>query len=445
MLEFPIHHRARATLAGLALAAWTLLPSARAVPAEGATTQQVERLLAQLSTAPEAGDSMLARQLTMLGSAAVPGLFDRLVLGANARLADPTTPRDARSRRELDVILGALAGLPRTDVRAEVALRLAAGANPGVRAAAMLATAAEGRARELDHMLSIANPALDADGFVAPFDACVADACSALARRDDTTWPTAAALALRLDTAPQLALLRAAGEDASEPALDVLGGALRTLPGRRLEVLAILARTLQDPTVTAPRSVREAVVELLRDPDPMACAQAAIVAGRLEAATAVPQLVELVDSDSQGVRENAAWALSRITGLGMRTDGARWRAWLADEHAWFDARHERAREELRDRDAGVVRRAVLELGRHRLDREQLVLEIAPVLLHGDVETASVAAATIGALRSRSALACLRDVRDRVDPKVREAVDAAIASVEEPRTRARRTGLTRPGP
>ncbi|MBK7875518.1 MAG: hypothetical protein IPJ77_07170 [Planctomycetes bacterium] len=399
--------------------------------AEDPAALRIERVLAELRGAHEGSDVLLARRIGALGRPAVPVVLDRLAQDAATRLAAPDAERSGPEQRGFAVLLGAIAELPRAEVRAEAERRLARAPSREVRAAAMLALAAFGDGGELAALLAIGEPALDAEGLETAFDARVGEACRELARRDATTWARAAALAPTLSTAAQLALLRAAASDAGEDALGMLARCLDALRSRRVDVLVALQVASQRAAHPVDERVREAVRRVLDDSDEQVVAQAVLLCGRFEDAGAAGALVERLESPSASIRGNAHWALRRISGLGLRDDAPRWRAWLRDERAWWSERYEHVRAALNGRDAYEARQAVLEFGRRRLDRDRLALELVPVLAHEETGTAVIAASAIGALRSRAALPGLRAAHEGAPLALREAIELALASIEAP--------------
>ncbi|MBI5363199.1 MAG: hypothetical protein HZA53_08470 [Planctomycetes bacterium] len=402
----------------------------------------IERVLRELPAQPPSGDMLLAHRIAKLGRGVVPALFDRLSRSAAGRLAAESTALDESGRREKAVLLGALAALPEPDVRGEIALRLACAPSAADRAAALYCCAAIGASGELDSMLAIAEPELDPDGLEVAFDARVADAVGELALRDTATWRRGLAVLPGLRAGPRLSLLRAAGANAGEEALSMLARALGVLASNRADVLAAMQTASQRASVPVHDEVRRAVRELLDSADDQVAAPAALLSGRFEDADAAEALVELLEHVSTSVRGNALWSLQRISGLGMRADPRRWRAWIADERRWWNSEFEPARRALRSAEPRAVRTAILELGRRRLGRDRLASELATVLDHEDVDTAEIAAAAMGALRSRASIVELEAARGRVAPRVQDAIDRALGAIRAPasppRTSGRRT-------
>lgn len=404
---------------------------------EESPAARIERVLSELAVQPPSGDALLAHRIAKLGRGVVPALFDRLSRSAAGPIPAATSPPGEAARRERAVLLRALATVPEPEVRGEIAQRLARAPSAADRATAMLCIVAIGSSGDLDEMLAIAEPELDPEGLETAFDAYVAEAVGELARRDAATWRRALAALTGLRRAPRFALLRAAGTDAGEEALSMLAQALGALASNRAEVLAALQCASQRASLPVQDDVRRAVRELLDSADDQVAAQASLLSGRFVDADAAEELVELLEHVSASARANALWSLQQISGLGMRDDPRRWRAWIADERGWWSTRFESARRALRSAEPKAVRVAILELGRRRLGRDRLAAEIATVLDHEDVDTAEIAAAAMGALRSRASIAELEAARLRAAPRVREAIDRALRTIRAPATPSRR--------
>lgn len=409
----------------LAVVATAGQPSADTSSAD-TSSARVASILAEVAHRPPDEDALLAQQIVKLGQEAVPVLFDRLERRAELVLASAQGTLPGGRDRAHAVVLDALRGAPRSIVRAELLRRAMGSPEPARRGGALFCMAAIGGAEELPSMFTLAEPALDPDGFESPFERIAVEALHEVAHDDPMAWRYVLTLLPSLPIPTSQAVLRGAAADAGMEALELLAHALDVLASRRLDVLAALQAASARAELPVPERVRRRARELMESGDDQVAAQSALLCGKFEDSEAAEALVGLLQSPSASVRRNAHWSLRRISGLGLREDPRRWRAWLDDEQRWWSGEFEHARARLSDPDVGVVRAAILDLGRRRLGRERLTVELVDVLAHSDVDTAEIAARAIGALGSRAAMTEIEAVRADLEPRVRSALDAAMA-------------------
>jgi hypothetical protein len=412
--------------AGLALAAL-----AGASPAQEGTrtpAERVQRLLDDLRADPESDpDGRTARRLAALGPVAIPALCDVVEEHQVARLAGGA----GRTPMELAAVLDALGALDADELRREVRLRIARRGDQAARAAAALALAAPGNPADLELVLEIALPALDPDGLTTPFGERIVDACVVLQERDGDAWQVARGLVSRSADPARLVLVRAAARAPGPEALAFLGWCVQAVAGRRLEVLGELQHASLALLPPADAGLAELVRRLLDDAEPQIVAQAALLCGRFEDGEATERLIELLAHPSSGVRSNALWSLQRISGLGLREDASRWATWHAAERAWWSEHFDATAAALGARDPVVVTRALLELGRRRLHRDRIGVELGRLLDHPDHEIVRLAAATLASVRSRASLHALVDALDVAPPDLRPPLERAFRCAAGP--------------
>jgi len=128
------------------------------------------------------------------------------------------------------------------------------------------------------------------------------------------------------------------------------------------------------------------------------------------------------------VRSAAAWALERATGLRLRADAARWRAWLRAETLWFEREGERLGRELRDPSAEVAIRALGELAGHRWRRHELARVASSALEHGGPRVRRLACLALARLGSGAARAALERALEDEDEGVARAARAALETL-----------------
>ena len=103
----------------------------------------------------------------------------------------------------------------------------------------------------------------------------------------------------------------------------MLAGLIRLADVLKDEQVVELLELLPSHTASDRRETRQAAIQLL---------------GRLRASTAVPLLIELLEAESDAIRENAAWALRNTSGLNLRPSAERWTAWYSEQVDWYENR-----------------------------------------------------------------------------------------------------------
>lgn len=235
-------------------------------------------------------------------------------------------------------------------------------------------------------------------------------------RELDSAWKA-------LDAGLRMAALDALADCGRPGALPVLGARLDDQPELRPAVLARIGRLAMQLEQPPDGHTASQVRALLDDVRTDLRREAALCAGRLEDADAVPRLIELLESSERSEREAALWALRRISRLGFSGDPRPWRSWLAEERRWWLERWPACRAALADPHGTSALAALDEVARQRLDRDVLAHAVAEL---GGVEgeLAARRCHVLGALASRAGLGFLRECLERGDEPVRLAAARA---------------------
>jgi hypothetical protein len=222
------------------------------------------------------------------------------------------------------------------------------------------------------------------------------------------------------------ALVRAMGASGSPRAIEPLLGLLGRQRELDLPVLTQLARlTSSDDRTLEPRRI-DPVRELLRA-DARVAREAMIVVGRLRDFESVPVLIEYLASGDARLRQQALWSLQRISGLGLRADPGRWRAWERSESRWWEsARTLLAR--LDGTDTADVLAAINEVAARRLFRDGLSRELQPLLRRGETVIVRNACSALGQLGSPSSVGPLIDALCHPDAEVRDEARRALGTI-----------------
>ncbi len=387
----------------LAAAALALGPSLAAPPTD--LTAQIAAILAR---SEEAGVEELGRELGALGPSAVPHLIDALVDGflpgergsalddvRRAALVAGIAERPTAWRRPFDALV-------ERDPR------------PAARLAALEVMAACGTGASFDLAILAATGVL-------PEDAAVPRALeAALARvlaRD--VGAHAQVPALVASAAPELGAPLVRGTAASEhpQALDALVRVAELRPDLELVILPAIGRiaTIRPDVDVGP--ARALVRRSLARSDPQVLREAAAAAARVRDHDAIERLLELLDHEHRGTRENAFWALETLTGLALSRRPERWRAWYAGERAWWDETAAGVLATLTSEDLGAVFHALRELGARRMHRDRILSAVAPLLRHESPTLRRQALSVAAGLSDRRDAAllvpCLLDESDEI--------------------------------
>lgn len=222
-------------------------------------------------------------------------------------------------------------------------------------------------------------------------------------------------------------VLHALGDAATRPGLDWLAEQLWYQTKHEPIVLAGIARL-------APLAREEQAAEIagqLRDrldpAEPNLCQAASLAVAAFRDAESVPQLIALLSAETRGVRENALWALRRITGRSFGSNPAQWQTWFDAETAWLETKAATVFETFEGEDPEAISTGLRELAAHALFRDALTDEIRALLWHEHTEVMTLACSTLAHLGSRRAIAPLIDALDAEDEiRVKAAHEALRA-------------------
>jgi len=219
-------------------------------------------------------------------------------------------------------------------------------------------------------------------------------------------WQALRKIAVKSPVAQTRSFLRAAALDRGTAALAFLAWGVEALPERRVEAVTELQRASFNVALPVDSSVRDTVRRVLELHPADVVSELALIAGRFEDAEAVGPLIELLSAQSAGIRASALWALQRISALAFHSEPGRWRLWHEAELAWWSAQGETQINRLTATDAGVVSRAIVELGKRRLFRDRASIAIAGALDHDDAAVVELACNALVQLRSRACVPAL---------------------------------------
>jgi hypothetical protein len=257
-----------------------------------------------------------------------------------------------------------------------------------------------------------------------------------------------------------LALPGVAGSGGSAPAPASLHGAWRAADAaQRRQLVAALAergnpaaleflawvavfdgagheRALAEATLAlAPRAreaqEREALAELcilLESEDPVCVQTASLAFERAHLVPAVPAWIELLASESRGVRERARRGLEVLSGLALGPEAPRWRAWHEAELAWYGQAAPGLLSALDSQEEAAVLAALRELSGRRLFRDELSGALAGALAHPSATVRLVACRAGASLGSPLLAPELVERLEDEDLAVAEAARDALSAL-----------------
>lgn len=257
-----------------------------------------------------------------------------------------------------------------------------------------------GTSKDLDLVLAAATPPRDG-----PLDSRLGDACAmgvqGCLARDASGFDRLPGRYREVRQELQLAIARGVSEVGGERALVALVAMLGANSQLDAFVLAQIGR-VAERQLSPPRPWAAAAVQAyLHKGDPGLRREAVLTLGRLQDASALPVLVEMLERADAPLRAAACWSLRRISGLPFPEDARPWRSWLELEQAWWSAEANHALFCLGSDDSATVLRAIEDIGSHRLNRHELAHELARTPLVGGAEVELAQANALRELGSSS--------------------------------------------
>lgn len=204
----------------------------------------------------------------------------------------------------------------------------------------------------------------------------------------------------RCSDAEGRALVDAVGADADTRSLDWLAfqidAGVDLLPLLLSHVAAMAPRVVVPPFAR----VRTTARGLLSSEDEQIARLAVLAVGGLRDADASQLLVELTLDERANIRDSAFHALRSISGLALPSDSDAWATRLAEEEAWRSERLPALLADLHSVNRRAAIHAVSDLVQHAWWRDELTLELVPVLDRDDApELQRVTIEAIAALGS----------------------------------------------
>lgn len=411
----------------------------------------VARVLRDSRRAAPGSEGKAVAALERCGAQAAEALLDILVRARVPETQAGDGPQ-VLSEPQRALVLGALAGLPRREVRGLLAARLAAAPDDAcTRLAAIHLLGVVGRAEDLPSLARLAprravaalpvpaaaptgdaaaaaSKAPEAAELTREARSAVRDACAGILRRDPQAWRTLAKLARSTDAPALRALLDGLGSTRDPRGLEILlrtARSQRTLAPKAVALVPALGRST-DPALD------QEFAEWMRDELPYARTELArmllIGIATLDDGSCAAALAGALEHDDAQVREGALRALRLVSGLGYGPDARLWRLWLDAEDAWHADEHPRLRDGLESGDASRIVLALQGYAGRRTHRAALAAEVALVLSDERPELRALACGTLRALDSAAGYRPLAACLDDEDATVADAAWQALRSI-----------------
>lgn len=396
----------------LALCAWASSSFAAARAADAPT---IESILARASANEGSSQAALAQELIDLGIAAVPRLVD--VLALESRQAAGL--ESARSR----VVLSAFEAMGAVRWRPVIDERLGSSVRPDLLSAVF---AIEGRCGYAQDLRAVIRAAVLDQGVHPTLE--FEEATTRVLLRDAGGFAVLDDELRTLATDLRLALVRAVEATKKPKAAQLLARWIDLRRDIRFECLPYLSRlslSLDKPIQT---DVVSPVRVLVESGDGDTLREAILCIGRLEDCAAIPALIRWLHEGEAGIRQDALWALRRITHLGLGDDSVAWNNWYANEMKWWESKSTEAFG-LLTRGTKAEKVAILcMISTMHTWRDKLATEVVLALDDPDPNIALMAATELKRLDSRNAAAGLIDALMNQDERVATAAHAALESI-----------------
>lgn len=387
--------------------------------------------LSRRTDAPER--ELLLQRLAESRSGAIEPLLEVLVTGKIAK-TEAEDPRQILSVPQRELVLGALARLPGSTVRAALeqrSLAVAAGKLEDtlpVWRARVWTLGAIGDEGDLEGLLTDgrgadrrALPELKSKTWRECFAPLLKRTPTAFDRLV-TLWPGARPEQLR-------ALLEATGDSADPNGLRFLASVIEA--GKRDQALLAIGqirRVGRSYDGELDRQTAEALrkwIDLERSNQTQQVLQAL---GEFRDRDSLALCVELLDSEDAGLRDSALWALRRSSGLTMAAARKPWTRWLGRQEREFELARAREKPKLVSRDAAQVLDAVRALRPLRIEAHEVASWIIPLLSRRHVGLRVQACESLADLDARSSVPALVEVLEDPDKRVREAAWTALQTL-----------------
>jgi len=345
-----------------------------------------------------------------------------------------TSPKDGPqvlSDVQRELLLSALGQMPANAVCQELEARLAK--TPDERAAklgAMRALGVVGDANALAQLIALAprKSATPDEVLPLPSREALCSATTTLLRRLPAAWPALAAALRTTDASAARPLLDALGSTRDPRALAILLEVARTNAKLKWQAAGLVPRCGSSLNAELDRQFLEWVRNELQSAEPPYARTLLACVGALDDGAWVPTLIERLEDENSGIREEALCGLRRISGLAYAMDPSPWRAWYETESRWHAQQRPKLLAQFASAETPKVLGAVREYSQHRTRRGELADELVRVLEHAKPEVRTLVISVLEQLGSPAACPALTGMLRDSDKRVVEAAWRALRAI-----------------
>lgn len=384
-----------------------------------------EALRASRREQEDGARAKLAQQLLAVGREDAGALMEILVRARVPETADTDTPQ-ILSAPQRAMVLAAMSSLPPERVRPLLMARLEQVQDDAVKLAAVHVYGAIGT-----------NPDVAEACKLVPRDAhnqltdsgrdALRVAVASILRRDTRTWRAISELLRTQSPEIQAALLDGAGEVGGASAFEFLFDAARGYRHLEQQAVALIRDTVKDVGAEDRRQCTNWMADAQHHARPEFVRSLLQTIGLFDDGTHIPELLERLADDDTNTREAAAWALRKLTGASYPTDSNLWNSWYAQEQRWMQRDRPRLCDSLCSSDRQVVSGALRQYAERRTFRDDLTLDLLPLLKRPEEDLIVRTCEVLARLNSPVAVESLLPLIDSVNPRV---VTAARTTLEK---------------
>ena len=345
-----------------------------------------------------------------------------------------TSPKDGPqvlNERQRELLLSALGQMPAKAVRAELDARLAKTPDDvAAKLGAIRLLGVVGEPGDIERLVALAprNEGSPDPNLPLPTRQALCSAATTLLRRLPSAWSELAAVLRSADPAAARPLLDALGSTRDPRALGYLSEIARTNPKLKWQAAGLVPRCGSSLNAELDKQFLEWVrVELQSAPPSYARTLLACV-NALDDGTWVPNLIDRLEDENSGIREEALAGLRSISGVAYPMDPKPWRAWYETETRWHAAQRPKLLQQFASAETPKVLTAIREYSQHRTRRGELADELVRVLEHAKPEVRSLVISVLEQLGSPVAVPALLGMLRDSDKRVVDAAWRALKTI-----------------
>jgi len=366
----------------------------------------------------ESGRNALAAQLDILLRGRVP----------------ETNPKDGQqvlSDVQRELLLSALAKMPPEAACKEIEARLLLTPDdPRARLGAIYALGTVGEPEIIERLVELTPRA--PGGKEQPLPSASRDALrsavATLLRRNPHAWPALSSALRRTDFRAASTLLDALRGARNPRSLAILLEAARTnhdLACKAASLVPVCGSSLNPET---DREFLEWMRGEIQTATPAYARTLIMAVGTLDDGDWIPALIERLEDEDNGVRDEALSALRRISDLGLPGNPVVWRSWFESEARWHAQRRPKLRAQLGSMNTPQVVAAIREYSEHRTRRAEMAGELATTFDRGGPEVRGLVISVLQRLGSPVACGALLRLMADGDSKTAEAAWQALHTI-----------------